>query len=44
MNTTAKDTAAATDTVAEHPPVFSVDGLWKVFGPKAKAARVPADP
>ena len=24
------------------PPVFSVDGLWKVFGPKAD--RVPADP
>ncbi|MFE9935100.1 quaternary amine ABC transporter ATP-binding protein [Streptomyces hirsutus] len=24
------------------PPVFSVDGLWKVFGPKAE--RVPADP
>ncbi|MFE9704921.1 glycine betaine/L-proline ABC transporter ATP-binding protein [Streptomyces sp. NPDC005930] len=42
MSTTAKDTAAATDTVAERPPVFSVDGLWKVFGPKA--ARVPADP
>ncbi|MEU0743647.1 glycine betaine/L-proline ABC transporter ATP-binding protein [Streptomyces sp. NPDC006134] len=30
------------DTVAERPPVFSVDGLWKVFGPKAE--RVPADP
>jgi glycine betaine/proline transport system ATP-binding protein len=24
------------------PPVFSVEGLWKVFGPKAD--RVPADP
>ena len=23
-------------------PVFSVDGLWKVFGPKAD--RIPADP
>jgi glycine betaine/proline transport system ATP-binding protein len=32
----------AHDTVAERPPVFSVDGLWKVFGPKA--ARIPADP
>ncbi|MFD8452540.1 quaternary amine ABC transporter ATP-binding protein [Streptomyces coelicoflavus] len=44
MSTTDKDTttAAATDTVAERPPVFSVDGLWKVFGPKAD--RVPADP
>jgi glycine betaine/proline transport system ATP-binding protein len=41
MSTTA-NTAAATDAVAERPPVFSVDGLWKVFGPKA--ARVPADP
>ncbi|MFG2313778.1 quaternary amine ABC transporter ATP-binding protein [Streptomyces tendae] len=41
MSTTS-NTAAATDTVAERPPVFSVDGLWKVFGPKA--ARVPADP
>ncbi|CAL9558334.1 quaternary amine ABC transporter ATP-binding protein [Streptomyces sp. enrichment culture] len=40
--TTGNTTAAATDTVAERPPVFSVDGLWKVFGPKA--ARVPADP
>ncbi|MBT3151712.1 glycine betaine/L-proline ABC transporter ATP-binding protein [Streptomyces sp. CHD11] len=29
--------APATDT-----PVFSVDGLWKVFGPRAE--RVPADP
>ncbi|MEU0655359.1 quaternary amine ABC transporter ATP-binding protein [Streptomyces albogriseolus] len=27
---------------AEAPPVFSVDGLWKVFGPRAD--RVPADP
>ncbi|MFE5256969.1 quaternary amine ABC transporter ATP-binding protein [Streptomyces coelicoflavus] len=44
MSTTDKDTttAAATDTVTERPPVFSVDGLWKVFGPKS--ARVPADP
>ncbi|MEV7792651.1 glycine betaine/L-proline ABC transporter ATP-binding protein [Streptomyces sp. NPDC087512] len=32
----------AGSTVSERPPVFSVDGLWKVFGPKA--ARVPADP
>ncbi|WP_320785224.1 betaine/proline/choline family ABC transporter ATP-binding protein [Streptomyces sp. CRN 30] len=27
---------------AERPPVFSVTGLWKVFGPRAD--RVPADP
>ncbi|GAA5212842.1 quaternary amine ABC transporter ATP-binding protein [Streptomyces thinghirensis] len=32
-------TPEATDSAA---PVFSVDGLWKVFGPKA--ARIPADP
>ncbi|MEU4652915.1 glycine betaine/L-proline ABC transporter ATP-binding protein [Streptomyces sp. NPDC023723] len=29
-------------TPAERPPVFSVHGLWKVFGPKAD--RVPGDP
>ncbi|MEU9416820.1 glycine betaine/L-proline ABC transporter ATP-binding protein [Streptomyces sp. NPDC048272] len=23
------------------PPVFAVDGLWKVFGPRAAAAKVP---
>jgi glycine betaine/proline transport system ATP-binding protein len=35
--------AAAESTGAENTePVFSVDGLWKVFGPKAD--RVPADP
>ncbi|MFJ4747752.1 quaternary amine ABC transporter ATP-binding protein [Streptomyces albogriseolus] len=38
--------AAAADSApasgAEAPPVFSVDGLWKVFGPRAD--RVPADP
>ncbi|MCZ9337546.1 ATP-binding cassette domain-containing protein, partial [Streptomyces sp. TRM76130] len=34
--------STATGTPAERPPVFSVDGLWKVFGPKAD--RVPADP
>ncbi|MFD4988174.1 glycine betaine/L-proline ABC transporter ATP-binding protein [Streptomyces sp. NPDC058372] len=32
-----QDAPAATDT-----PVFSVENLWKVFGPKAE--RVPADP
>ncbi|WND35593.1 glycine betaine/L-proline ABC transporter ATP-binding protein [Streptomyces sp. BB1-1-1] len=32
-------TPEATDSAA---PVFSVDGLWKVFGPKAD--RIPADP
>ncbi|MGV9290402.1 quaternary amine ABC transporter ATP-binding protein [Streptomyces sp. NPDC003719] len=35
-------TATVNGTTQERPPVFSVDGLWKVFGPKA--ARVPADP
>ncbi|MGZ3117348.1 quaternary amine ABC transporter ATP-binding protein [Streptomyces sp. H62] len=35
-------TTTANDTAAERPPVFAVEGLWKVFGPKA--ARVPADP
>ncbi|MFE2264105.1 quaternary amine ABC transporter ATP-binding protein [Streptomyces griseosporeus] len=34
-------TSASTST-ATSTPVFSVDGLWKVFGPKAD--RVPADP
>ncbi|MFB8780517.1 glycine betaine/L-proline ABC transporter ATP-binding protein [Streptomyces albogriseolus] len=36
----AADSAPASG--AEAPPVFSVDGLWKVFGPRAD--RVPADP
>ncbi|KES06790.1 glycine/betaine ABC transporter ATP-binding protein [Streptomyces toyocaensis] len=31
-----------TGTPASDTPVFSVDGLWKVFGPKAD--RVPGDP
>ncbi|MFD8200667.1 glycine betaine/L-proline ABC transporter ATP-binding protein [Streptomyces sp. NPDC059701] len=35
-------TATVNGTTQERSPVFSVDGLWKVFGPKA--ARVPADP
>ncbi|MER5519117.1 glycine betaine/L-proline ABC transporter ATP-binding protein [Streptomyces sp. NPDC002763] len=30
------------DTTPDTTPVFSVDGLWKVFGPKAD--RVPGDP
>ncbi|CAL9475684.1 Vitamin B12 import ATP-binding protein BtuD [Streptomyces sp. enrichment culture] len=34
--------STVTRTPAERPPVFSVDGLWKVFGPKAD--RVPGDP
>ncbi|MPY58143.1 quaternary amine ABC transporter ATP-binding protein [Streptomyces spongiae] len=34
-------TPAATDTAVD-APVFSVENLWKVFGPKAD--RVPADP
>ncbi|MFB6786871.1 betaine/proline/choline family ABC transporter ATP-binding protein [Streptomyces olivaceus] len=42
MSATAHDTENVNDTVAERPPVFSVDGLWKVFGPRAE--RVPADP
>ncbi|MEW2305348.1 glycine betaine/L-proline ABC transporter ATP-binding protein [Streptomyces sp. NPDC006655] len=36
---------SATETRTQSPtaaPVFSVDGLWKVFGPKAD--RVPGDP
>lgn len=36
----AADSAPASGAGA--PPVFSVDGLWKVFGPRAD--RVPADP
>ncbi|WP_318214123.1 glycine betaine/L-proline ABC transporter ATP-binding protein [Streptomyces sp. SCL15-6] len=35
-------TATVNGTTQVRPPVFSVDGLWKVFGPKA--ARVPGDP
>jgi glycine betaine/proline transport system ATP-binding protein len=35
LDTTTKDTAVG-------EPVFSVDGLWKVFGPKVD--RIPADP
>ncbi|MER7056109.1 glycine betaine/L-proline ABC transporter ATP-binding protein [Streptomyces sp. NPDC000351] len=38
--TTSASTPPGTDESTA--PVFSVDGLWKVFGPKA--ARVPADP
>lgn len=34
--------APAAGTAPDTAPVFSVDGLWKVFGPKAH--RVPADP
>lgn len=26
---------------ADAAPVFSIQGLWKVFGPPRKAARVP---
>lgn len=36
----AAGSAPASDAGA--PPVFSVEGLWKVFGPRAD--RVPADP
>ncbi|MFD4260947.1 glycine betaine/L-proline ABC transporter ATP-binding protein [Streptomyces sp. NPDC058534] len=38
--TTSASTPPGTDQATT--PVFSVDGLWKVFGPKA--GRVPADP
>ncbi|MFF7858831.1 betaine/proline/choline family ABC transporter ATP-binding protein [Streptomyces sp. NPDC007904] len=34
-------TVTAAAGTAEHTPVFSVDGLWKVFGPGA--SRVPGD-
>ncbi|WP_043494324.1 quaternary amine ABC transporter ATP-binding protein, partial [Streptomyces viridosporus] len=33
---------STTADTADHTPVFSVDGLWKVFGPKAD--RIPGDP
>ncbi|KMS79715.1 glycine/betaine ABC transporter ATP-binding protein [Streptomyces leeuwenhoekii] len=39
---TAPASAPAAGTAPDTAPVFSVDGLWKVFGPKAH--RVPADP
>ncbi|MEU9354334.1 betaine/proline/choline family ABC transporter ATP-binding protein [Streptomyces griseoloalbus] len=43
MSTVTPSTGAAGDTpAASDAPVFSVDGLWKVFGPKA--GRVPGDP
>ncbi|MGW2957248.1 betaine/proline/choline family ABC transporter ATP-binding protein [Streptomyces sp. NPDC001220] len=40
MSSTTPVTTPATSPAST--PVFSVDGLWKVFGPKA--GRVPADP
>lgn len=40
MNTTAA-TAADPVTDPAESPVFSVDGLWKVFGPDKAAAKVP---
>ncbi|WP_044383310.1 quaternary amine ABC transporter ATP-binding protein [Streptomyces cyaneogriseus] len=39
---TATASAPAAGKAPDTAPVFSVDGLWKVFGPKAH--RVPADP
>ncbi|MFI6198360.1 glycine betaine/L-proline ABC transporter ATP-binding protein [Streptomyces phaeochromogenes] len=45
VQNTAAELADAGHRSAEHvgaEPVFAVDGLWKVFGPKAD--RVPADP
>ncbi|KOU64037.1 glycine/betaine ABC transporter ATP-binding protein [Streptomyces sp. MMG1533] len=41
MSTTTTTTTATT-TTATTAPVFSVEGLWKVFGPKADS--IPADP
>ena len=38
---TATSTTETSSTTVENP-VFSVDGLWKVFGPKAD--RIPEDP
>ncbi|MEU2367993.1 glycine betaine/L-proline ABC transporter ATP-binding protein [Streptomyces pseudogriseolus] len=42
MSATTVAGSAASVSDAGTPPVFSVDGLWKVFGPRAD--RVPADP
>jgi glycine betaine/proline transport system ATP-binding protein len=41
-STTVNTTAGTAQATTTGTPVFSVDGLWKVFGPKA--GRVPADP
>jgi glycine betaine/proline transport system ATP-binding protein len=41
MTTTPATKTTATTTSAVAKPVFSVEGLWKVFGPKAD--RVPGD-
>ena len=41
-NTTTENTMPETRKPPTAAPVFSVEGLWKVFGPKAH--RVPADP
>ncbi|MEV8533779.1 glycine betaine/L-proline ABC transporter ATP-binding protein [Streptomyces sp. NPDC051211] len=38
------DTATTTATTGDRPPVFAVEGLWKVFGPRAAAAKVPGSP
>jgi glycine betaine/proline transport system ATP-binding protein len=42
--TSASGAAAAEEHVPVGTPVFSVQGLWKVFGPRSKAARIPGDP
>ncbi|WP_435879863.1 quaternary amine ABC transporter ATP-binding protein [Streptomyces werraensis] len=42
MSATTVAGSAASASNPGTPPVFSVDGLWKVFGPRAD--RVPADP
>ncbi|MGW3632463.1 quaternary amine ABC transporter ATP-binding protein [Streptomyces sp. NPDC005122] len=42
MSTSASSASSAGITSGTGSPVFSVDGLWKVFGPKPE--RVPADP
>ncbi|WP_374778519.1 glycine betaine/L-proline ABC transporter ATP-binding protein [Streptomyces sp. NBC_01310] len=35
------NTTRATPAGPAEPPVFAVDGLWKVFGPQKAAAKVP---
>ncbi|MGW2615461.1 quaternary amine ABC transporter ATP-binding protein [Streptomyces sp. NPDC001500] len=42
MSTDLSTSTSTPASVETRPPVFSVDGLWKVFGPKAET--VPADP
>lgn len=44
MNTTAATPGTASAGSPAGSSVFSVDGLWKVFGPDKAAAKVPAPP